>query len=219
MNDEFFEKLREEVLPYFESGDGHGFEHVDRVYKMAVKISEGEDVDMDVVRAAALLHDVARSKEDATIVVDSENGNVCHAVEGAKMAVGILKDVGFPEDKIDKVVHSIEVHRFSKGLKAENREAEILQDADRLDALGATILVRMIEATTKWNVPVYDPDVPIKKVYDGTKSTVINHIYEKILKITPDSFKTAGARKIAEGRYDIVKDFAEQYVKEWEGRA
>ena len=218
MDDKFFEDLREKVLPYFEdSEDGHDFEHVDRVYNSALKIAETEDVDMDVVRAAALLHDVARHKEEGGSSVSSDEGNVCHAEEGSKMAEEILREVGFSEEKIKKVVHSIAVHRYSKGLKAESREAEILQDADRLDALGAIIIVRMVQATVKWNVPVYDSSIPIKEKYDGSKSSMINHIYEKILKITPESFKTEKAREIARGRYNFVKDFAERYVRELEG--
>ena len=217
MDDEFFERLRERVLPYFESGDGHGFDHVDRVYNMALKISESEDVDMDVVRAAVLLHDVARHKEDKINVPVGSIGNICHAEEGAKMAPGILREMGFPEEKVEKVVRAIAVHRYSKKLKAESREAEILQDADRLDALGAIIIVRMAQATVKWNIPFYDKKIPVKDVYDGGKSNAINHIYEKILKLDPESFKTDRAREIARGRYDFVREFAERYVKEVEG--
>jgi len=218
MDDEFFEILRLKVIPYFENGDGHGFDHVDRVYKMALKISEGEDVDMDVVRAAVLLHDVARNKEKMRDTPVGFCGSLCHAEEGAKMVPGILKDIDFPKDKIDSVVHAVAVHSYSKGLKAESREAEILQDADRLDALGAVIVVRMIEASSKWGAPVYDPSIPIKEKYNGSKSSVINHIHEKILKMTPDSFHTVKAREIAMGRYDFVKEFAERYVGEVEGK-
>ena len=209
MEDEFFEKLREKILPYFEEGDGHGSDHVRRVYDMAIKISEGEDVDMDIVKVAALLHDVAKSKE--------EELNICHAEEGAKMAEEILKEMNFSKEKIEGVVHAIKVHRYSRGLKAKTREAEILQDADRLDALGATILVRMFQSATFHDVPIYDSEIPIKEEYDGSKSSIINHIQEKILKIVPESFKTSRAREIAKGRYDFIKEFTERYVKEFEG--
>lgn len=218
MNEDFFGRLREKVLPYFEDGDGHGFDHVDRVYKLALKISEGEDVDMDVIRASVLLHDVAKSKEQEGLVVGPGRYDICHAEEGARMAPEILEGVGFPYGKIDPVVHCVAVHRYSKGLKAKIREAEVLQDADRLDALGAVVIVRMMEAAFKWGRPIYDPNIPIKDEYDGSKSTVINHIYEKILKMTPDSFKTVRAREIAKGRYDFVREFAERYVGEVEGR-
>lgn len=217
MDELFFDRLRKKVLLYFEGGDGHDFEHVERVLKLALKISEGENVDMDVVWVAALLHDVARSKEERCSVSIGSAGIICHAEEGARMAEKILREVSFPEEKIEKVVHAIRVHRYSKGLKAESREAEILQDADRLDALGAVIVVRMAQATVSWDVPVYDPGIPIKEKYDGSKSSMINHIYEKILKLKPDSFRTKRGREIARGRYDFVKEFVERYVKEVEG--
>ena len=217
MEEIFFDKLRKKILPYFESGDGHGFDHVDRVYKLALKISADENVDMDIVRAAVLLHDIARSKEKEGLAVGPGRYNICHAKEGAKMAIEILKETSFPEKKIDAVAHAIAVHRYSNGLKAESREAEILQDADRLDALGAIVIVRMMEASFKWGRPIYDASIPVKKTYDGSKSTLINHIYEKILKMTPDSFKTAEARKIAKGRYDFIKEFAKRYIGEMDG--
>jgi len=210
MKEEFFEKLREKAKGYFKDGDGHGFDHVERVYNMAIKISEGEDVDMDVVRAAALLHDVARSKED-------DDSDLCHADEGAKMAVDILREMDFPEDKIEKVVHAILVHRYSKGMKAESREAEIIQDADRLDVLGAIILTRVFARCGKKNTVIYDPDVPVMDKYNGINTTGINHLKEKSLEIVPESFKTPRAREIARSRYDYVKGFIDRFEKEWRG--
>ena len=211
MEDEFFDRLKERVLPYFEGGDGHGFDHVQRVYNSALKISEGEDVDMDVVRASVLLHDVARSREDE---LDS-----CHAEEGAKMAAEILEEMGFSEEKIEKVVHVIGVHRYSKGLNAESREAEILQDADRLDALGAIIISRVFMKAGQRGDVVYDPKIPVMEKYDGSNTTAINHFCEKCLRIKPETFKTPKAREIAMGRYDYVKGFVERFKKEWEGEA
>lgn len=209
MNDEFFERLKEMVLSYFEEGSGHGFDHVERVYNMALKISEGEDVDIDVVRAAALLHDIARAKEDEL--------KVCHAEEGAKMAREILTEMDFPEDKINDVVHAILVHRYSKGLVAESREAEVLQDADRLDALGAITLTRIFTHCGNRGRPVYDPRILPKDVYVGEGTTGINHIYEKILKIKSETFKTKKAREMAVGRYNYVRDFVDRFEKEWRG--
>ena len=204
-------RLREKVLPYFNGKDGHGFDHVDRVYRMALNLCENEDADIDVVRAACLLHDVARSKEDM-------NNNICHAEEGARMAPRILEEVNFPHNKINDVVHAIAVHRYSKGLEAKTKEAEILQDADRLDALGAVILGRMMEFVVKNNTCIYNEKGKEYNECYGPRSTVIGHIYGKLLKITPDSFKTVRAKEIAKGRYDFVKEFAERYIGEIEGK-
>ncbi|MEM3715074.1 MAG: HD domain-containing protein, partial [Nitrososphaeria archaeon] len=129
-NDELFEKIRKRSEEFYKHSHHDRF-HVERVYNLAVRIAKEEDsnVDLDVVKAAALLHDVARSMEDEGKIKD-------HAIEGAKIARRILKEVGFPEAKIEKVVYCIMVHRYRNNLKPEIIEAQILQDADRLDMLG-----------------------------------------------------------------------------------
>ncbi|MFA4960377.1 MAG: HD domain-containing protein [Candidatus Pacearchaeota archaeon] len=210
MNEQFYEKLKERILPYYEQSVSHGFDHSERVLRNAIKISEGENVDIDIVKTSAILHDIARHKE-------KEGTNVCHAEEGAKIAEEVLRELNFPNNKIPQVVHAIKVHRYSKGLKAETREAEILQDADRLDALGSIILVRMISAASKKGIPIYDPKIPIKKEYDGSKSTVINHIYEKILKMKPETFRTKKAQEMAMKKYKLIDDFVDSYIKEVTG--
>ena len=128
----FFKDLKEKIQPNFEEGGSHAFDHTERVCNLALKIGKKEKADLDILKAAALLHDISRLKED-------NNEIECHAEHGAEMAEKILKEMNFPEEKIKNVDHSIKVHRHSKGLSGETKEAEILQDADRLDALGASI--------------------------------------------------------------------------------
>ena len=209
MNEQFYENLKEKIKPPFLENGGHGFDHTQRVCNNALKISD-EYVDLDVVQVSALLHDIARHKEDIGEVE-------CHAIEGAKMAEEILKELDFPEDKIPFVVEAIKAHRYSKGIKAETREAEILQDADRLDALGAICVARVFSYNGKKRNALYDPEIKPMDVYDSNGETGINHFYEKILKITPDKFNTLGAQKIAEGRYNFVQNFVNTFKKEWEG--
>ncbi|MEA3329999.1 MAG: HD domain-containing protein [Nanoarchaeota archaeon] len=203
-----FNILIEKAKSYFENGSGgHGFDHVNRVFNNSIIISEGEDVDLDIVKASALLHDIARLKEDLKEVK-------CHAEEGAKMAREILQEFDFPENKIEKVIHAIKVHRYSKGLKAESREAEILQDADRLDALGASAIARIMSRAGKKGIPIYDAEISPKDFYDGEGTTAINHFHEKILKIKPGTFKTKKARELAKERYDFVKEFVDRFLEE-----
>lgn len=209
MEEEFYERLKEKILPYFKSDDGHGFDHTQRVYKNALIISKGENVDIDVVKVSALMHDIARYKE-------TDENEICHAKEGSKIAKRILEEMNFQKEKIEKVLYCIKVHRYSKDLKAETREAEILQDADRLDALGAIILVRIIQHSLNRNLPIYDPKIPIKEKYRGERTTVINHIHEKILKIKPETFKTEKAKQIAKKRYKLVEDFVECFMEEYD---
>jgi uncharacterized protein len=170
---------------------------VERVCNLAVRIAKEENADLDVVKAAVLLHDVTRAMEDEGKIED-------HATEGVKTARKMLEEVDFPKEKIDKVIHCIEVHRFKKGVEAESSEAKILQDADRLDIIGAIGMARVFTRGGWSNIPIYDPKIPPKKKYDGKSPTSVNHIYEKILK-AKDTINTNTAKKIAEERHKFVE--------------
>ena len=203
------ETLKPKIKHYFK-GISHDFFHTERVYNLVLKIAAKEGGDIEVIKAAALLHDIARYKED-------ENPMLCHAEESAKLAPKILKSIGFPEQKTDKVIHCILVHRYSKGLKAETKEAKILQDADRLDAIGAIAAARLFSFSGTMKRPIYDPDIKPKEEYDGDSETSINHFYEKILKIKPEPFNTETAKKIAEERHDFIEKYVERFFEEWNG--
>lgn len=213
IKEQFFQDLKDKVKPYFELGGSHSFDHVDRVYNLALKIAKGQDVDLDILKSAVLLHDVSRLKEDNGEVED-------HSEHGAEVAKEILKEMKFPEDKIEKVCYAIKVHRHSKGIKAETKEAQILQDADRLDALGAITIGRMFSTGGKIGRPLYNPEIPFGEVHPGYYSeSTLHGFYAKILKITPETFNTEKAKKIAIKRYSFVKKFLKQFQLEWEGRA
>lgn len=189
---------------------GHGFDHPERVLRLARFICQKEGGDMEVVEAAALLHDIARTKENRI-------KNLDHAKEGVKIAKDYLEKNNFPKSKVKNVLHCIEVHRFSKGEKAKTKEAEIIQDADRLEALGAICIARVLAYNGLHKIPMYDPSIKPLKKYGGEHTTAINHFYEKILKITPSSFHAKTAQKIAEKRYGFVVKFLKQFKKEWCG--
>ena len=212
MKEDFFNELREKIQGYFEEGGSHAFDHSQRVYNLALKIGTKEKADLDVIRAAALLHDIARLKED-------NNEVECHADHGAELAEKILKEMNFPEEKIKEVSYAIKVHRHSKGIKAETKEAAIIQDADRLDALGAITIGRMFSTGGKLNIPLYKLGIPFGKVHDGYHSeSTIHGFYTKILKITPEKFNTNDGKRIAKQRYEFVEKFLDQFLKEWEGK-
>lgn len=203
-----FEKIKERSEEFFKHSH-HSKSHVERVYNLAVRIAKEENADLGVVKAAVLLHDIARAMEDEGKIED-------HATEGAKIARKVLEEADFPKEKIDKVIHCIEVHRFKKGMEAESSEAKILQDADRLDIIGAIGLARTFARGGWSNIPIYDPSIPPKEKYDGKSLTSVNHIYEKILKVK-DTITTNTAKKIAEERYKFVEEFLERLLKEWKG--
>jgi len=205
-------ELKKEVQPYFKYSGGHGFDHVERVYNMAVRIAKEEKADIDVVGIAALLHDIARHMED------TGGKDVCHAEEGANMAPKILKKYNLPKEKINNIIHCIRVHRYSLGLKPETKEAEIIQDADRLDSLGAICIARVFGYSGEKNRPFHVPKSRPKKKYAGPSETSINHFFEKILNIKPENFNTKLARQIAKKRYGFIKVFVDRFLNEWEGK-
>jgi uncharacterized protein len=208
LNDSVFEKIRERSGEFLRLSH-HSKSHVERVYNLAARIAKEENADLDVVKASVLLHDIARAMEDEDKIVD-------HAVEGAKTARKVLEEVNFPKEKIDKVIHCIEVHRFRKGVKTENLEAKILQDADRLDVIGAIGIARMFTSGGWQNMPIHDPSISPKKRYDGRSLTSVNHIYEKILKVK-GTFNTGTAKEVAKERHKFVEQFLERLLKEWKG--
>lgn len=204
-----FEQIKARSQEFFRLSH-HDWFHVERVYNLAVRLAKEEKADLDVVKASVLLHDVARALEDEGKIED-------HAVESARIASKILKEVNFPEEKTGKIIEAIEAHRFMKGMKPKSLEAKILQDADRLDMLGAIGLARGFTRGGWSNQPIYDPSIPPKKVYDGRSQTSINHIYEKILKIK-DTLNTKTAKQIAEERHRFVELFVDRLLKEWNGQ-
>lgn len=196
-----FKKLTEEVKKFFEDGDGsHSFDHTERVYKLALKIAKKENGDIEVTKAAALLHDIARGKQ-------SRKECECHAEEGSIMARGILEKYNFPKNKIDSVCYAIKVHRKSKKIKAKTKEAQIIQDADRIDALGAITVARVIASgfTKEYKRPIYS-----KK-----EKSSISYLKKKITKLTPDKFNTKTGRKLASKRYIFMKKYVKEFIDEW----
>jgi len=189
----------------------HDQSHVERVYNLALRLAREEKADLDVVKAAALLHDIARAMEDEGKIAD-------HAMEGARMAKGILEEVGFPKEKVPKVIDCIEAHRFRKGLEAQSLEARILQDADRLDIIGAIGVARVFTRGGWGNIPIHEPSSQPKDKYDGKSLSSVNHIYEKILKVK-DTINTATAKQIAEERHRFVEQFLQRLLREWNGEA
>src|SRR3989344_864713 len=128
----FAEKMMQDYPP------GHNFLHIMRVHELAKHIAQKEKADLLIVEAAALLHDIGRKYELI-------NPKINHADKSAELALPFLKTlikIGFPSDKINPVLYAIRNHRFTKGIIPDTIEARVLQDADKLDALGAAGIMR-----------------------------------------------------------------------------
>jgi len=210
---DIIDKLKNEVKNYME-GQGfssHDYSHVLRVYNLCKIIGKGEgiNIDMDVLEAAALLHDLCRGYE-------KEDAGINHAEMSANVAEQILKKIGFPKDKIPKVVYAIRTHRFTKGILPETIEARVLQDADRIDTSGAIGIAMIFAYAGAHNRAIYSIDDPFakKRKLDDNKYA-LDHFFNKILKL-PNVIHTEVGKKICEKRIKFVKLYLEQFKKELE---
>jgi uncharacterized protein len=200
--DTLAESIRKEAEKHYSDDPSHDWLHAERVCRMCMRICGEEGGDPKVLIAAALLHDVGMKYE-------LEQG-VDHSEKSVEIAKEILSRIGFPSEKISMVLEAIREHRFRKGVKAVSIESRILQDADRLDAMGAIGVARSFAHGGRRRIPMYSSG-------RGTGSTV-DHFYEKLLKLK-NSLNTETARRIAEERHAFMEEFLSRFLKEIEGEA
>ncbi|MFV8280886.1 HD domain-containing protein [Christiangramia marina] len=193
---------------------GHDWFHIERVYKNSLNIAASEEADLLVVKLGALLHDIADSKfqgGDDTV--------------GPAKAREFLKTQKVSEEIIDHVVMIIENISFKGGnvqQQFRSMELDIVQDADRLDALGAIGIARTFNYGGFKNRPLYDPEIKpnlnmSKEEYKASMAPTINHFYEKLL-LLKERMNTTTAKKIAEQRHAFMESFLDQFYAEWEGK-
>lgn len=192
---------------------GHDWFHIERVYRNAILISKNEVCDTAVVQLSALLHDIADSKfhdGDETV--------------GPKVAREFLESENTPEETINHVIHIIENISFKGGnfeKQFSSKELDIVQDADRLDALGAIGIARMFNYGGFKNRTLYDPKIApntkmTKEEYKKSDSPTINHFYEKLF-LLKDKMNTETGKEIAKERHRYMEGFLSQFYAEWEG--
>lgn len=185
----------------------HDFEHVMRVFKLSKEIGKKENADLDILLPASLLHDICNFPKDhpsASLSAD----------KSAETASFILKDENYSPEQIKQIMYAISSHSYSKGILPETKEAKILQDADRLDALGAIGIGRVFAVSAELKRQFYDWKDPFCQQRDlDDKKYGIDHFYTKILKLK-DTLHTNTAKEIAEERTAFVKSFLEQLKKE-----
>ncbi len=181
---------------------GHDWWHVYRVWKLAKKIAKEEKANAFVVELAALLHDL----EDHKFVKKKQN-----------IAGKLLRKLGVDEETISQVEYIIDNISFSKNVlkKLKTKEAEVVQDVDRIDALGAIGIARCFATGAKLNRPIYDPNIKPKvdlKNYKGSQTSV-NHFYEKLFHLEK-LMNTKTGKKIAKERTKFMKQFLKEFFKE-----
>jgi len=148
--DEKIEKIKEIISKELTFCSAHNFDHVMRVYNLALHLAENEDVDLEVIKAAALLHDIKGKKE-----IDDPTGKTDHAIESAKMAESILNNLGYSKDKIKHIQDCIVSHRYRTENKPQTKEAKIVFDADKLETVGAIGIARAFVWVGRNNANIY----------------------------------------------------------------
>jgi uncharacterized protein len=199
---------------FADESTGHDWFHIERVWKNAKLISATEGGDLFVIELAALLHDIA----DHKFVEDSD-------AEAKRRIQAMLGKVKVAQETIDKVIDIVLKSSFKGGIgdnPMKQLEGLIIQDADRLDAIGAIGIARTFAFGGKFGNLLYHPDIPpatfkSAEEYRKNRTHTINHFYEKLL-LLKDKMNTPTARKMAEQRHLFMQEFLNQFYNEWQGK-
>lgn len=200
------------------SCSAHNLDHVLRVYNLCMFLSKYEEnVDLEVLIPAVLLHDIARVKESK-----DKSGEIDHAILGSEMAEDILRNLKYEEDKIEKIKHCIITHRFRTDNRPKTIEAKILFDADKLDALGSIGIARcfMLAGQFGQSLSVKNP-IDTNTSDNGRLKDVAKHSpfieYEVKFKKIPEKLHTKKAKEIGIERLKFMDDFFKRLDLEIEG--
>lgn len=192
-------------------GSGHDWYHIERVWKMASKLAAKEQANSYVVELAALLHDLIDDK-----LVSSKD-------EAVQEVEYWLEGAGVSSSDSERIMDIIQTISFKggNGRKLTTLEAQIVQDADRLDAIGAIGIARCFTYAGSKGDVIFNPELSVResmteKEYREGPSSAVHHFYEKLLKLK-DLMNTETAKQIAEERHAFMEDFLIQFFKEWEG--
>ncbi|ADH99405.1 HD domain-containing protein [Salisediminibacterium selenitireducens] len=204
------EALEKWVKDFFEhDASGHDWAHTDRVRNHAVAIAKKEGADDDLVEKAALLHDIPDSKFHAT-----EEAGMRYLKEG-------MSDLGFSPDEITAIQGLIRTVSFKGGQNdaPDTLEGKIVQDADRIDAIGAIGIARCFMFAGNKGDVMHDPELSprtslTEASYRKERNTAVNHFYEKLLKLK-DLMHTDTSKRIAEERHAFMERYLDQFFDEW----
>ncbi len=195
----------------------HGFDHVLRVYRMAEVLSLAEHADIEIVRAAALLHDAQGSETEG-----GDKGRLNHHYASAEFARQILETEGWSEDRIQEVLHCIRAHRFrDNSEQPHNIEAKVIFDADKLDAIGAIGVARALSYSVIEGLPFYSqPSIHFLKTgkTEPQEPHTAYHEYLFKLRNIKKMLYTPTAQAIAEQRHLIMDKFFTQLAAEFEAK-
>ncbi|MGR6466182.1 HD domain-containing protein [Rhizobium sp. PAMB 3182] len=201
--------IAEQLLPHLDAGnDGsHDLAHIQRVFRNAFRIQAIEGGNAEVLAAAVLMHDCVSVEKNSPLRTQASR-------LAAERAASVLGDLGWADVDIEAVAHAILTHSYSAGIPPETLEAKILQDADRLDAIGAIGAARCFYVAGRMGSALYDPADPRA---DGRplddKAFAIDHFEAKLFKLA-DGFQTTAGQDFARERHDRLAQFLQHFLDE-----
>jgi uncharacterized protein len=206
-------KIRQMADPYHDGlGGCHGPDHTERVHKTALHIGRLMGARLDVLSAAALLHDIGRRYETR------EQGRICHAEKGAELAGKILEQLDFPAEFIAATVHCIEAHRYRGEKPPKTLEAKILYDADKLDSIGAVGIGRAFLFAGQMGAKLHnDSDVDILACKPYSKEDTAYREFKFKMSKIKDRMLTPEGKRLADERHDFMEVFFERLERETKG--
>ncbi|MCS0389292.1 HD domain-containing protein [Vibrio diabolicus] len=196
---QFFEFMQQEM----QVDAAHDISHVQRVVNTAKKLAVEEGADLSIVLPAAYLHDCFTYPKDHPNRKQS-------SIIAAKKAVAFLESIDYPQQYHDAIAHAIEAHSFSANIRPNTLEAKVVQDADRLDALGAIGVTRCIQVSTEFDAQLYDDkDIFAQQRELDDKQFTLDHFQAKLFKIA-ETMNTESARREAQKRKAFMQAYIEQ---------
>ncbi|MFH0779588.1 MAG: HD domain-containing protein [Parcubacteria group bacterium] len=207
------EQVKEKAKIFFDNSGGghHDWDHTLRVCSLCEKIGRQENADLEILKMAAFLHDIAREKEFES------KGESDHAAIGAEMAEQILKDLGVEQTKINSIVHCIAAHRFRNNIAPESLEAKILFDSDKLDSIGAIGIGRAFLFAGAIGARLHNSDLNVEKTDSYSKEDTAYREYTVKLCKLKNKMLTNEGRRVAENRHNYMKEFFEKLDSEIAG--
>ena len=201
------DRLQAQCLEFLASqqpaDSAHDVSHVKRVVKNTLYLTEKEQANIQVTFPSAWLHDCVSLPKDSP---DRARASRL----AAETATGFLAENGYPQELLPEVFHAIEAHSFSAGLPARSLEARVVQDADRLDSLGAIGIARCVLVGGRLNRPLCDPADPFCDAREPDDSRyTIDHFYSKLLKL-PGTMQTEAGRAEAQRRAELMRGYLDQ---------
>jgi uncharacterized protein len=187
----------------------HGWEHVDRVYKLALYLARQEHADAFIVGMAALMHDLGHTAQEQT--------HIHHADLSVAIASAMLQQYQVPDGQQQAILHAIVAHSFSRGEEPRTLEARVVRDADRLDALGAIGIMRWAMVSEQYSTPqthTCHPDDPFARQHSlDDKAYALDHFYHKLLRLA-ETMTTETGVHLAQQRTAFMRNYLQQFEQE-----